>query len=161
MPPKDKSQRSVEVAPGRTAFPVIGQGSIGGRLTLSVSGVDVLEAGGVDAILIEHAAWDVLIDSVAIEVIIRYALVDTVTKDYIMEGRIVGGIAVNSAITGRLVNGITVDGAWWSGLLESVFVRSIVVWKSRRNSIQTRSVMKCGLIHRIFMTETMARLRRF
>jgi len=97
--------------PGRTVLPVIDQGSIGGRLTQSVDVVDVLEGGRVDGILIERAALDVLIDSVAIEVVIGYGLVDTVPSDYIVEGRIVCGIAANSVITGRLVNEIIVDGA--------------------------------------------------
>jgi hypothetical protein len=147
--------------PSRTAFPVIDQGGIGGRLTLNVGVVDVLEGGRVDGILIERAALDVLIDSVAIEVVIGYGLVDTVPNDYIMEGRIVCGIAAGGVITGRLVNEITINGAWRSGVLESVFVRSITVRKSRKNSIRTRSIVGCGLVDRILMTETMARLRRF
>jgi len=135
MLPQDKSQRSVKVVPGRAAIHVIDQGSIGGRLTLSVGVVDVLEGGRADGILIECAALDVLIDSVAVEVVLGYGLVNTIPNDYIMEDRIVSGIAASSAITGRLVNEIIVDDAWQSGVLESVFVRSIIVWKSWRNSI--------------------------
>jgi hypothetical protein len=161
MSPQDKSQRSVEVVSGRAVFHVIDQGSIGGRLTLSVGVVDVLEGGRADGILIERAALDVLIDSVAVEVVIGYGLIDTVPNDYIMEGRIVCGIAASSVITGRLVNEVIVDSAWRSGVLESVLVRSIIVRKSRKNSIRTRSIVGCGLVDRILMTETMARLRRF
>jgi hypothetical protein len=121
--------------PGRAVLHAIDQGSIGGRLTLSVGVVDVLEGGRADGIFIEHAALDVLIDGVAVEVVIGCGLVDTVPNDYIMEGRVVCGIAASSVITGRLVNEIIVDSAWWSGVLESVFVRSIVTRRSRKNSI--------------------------
>lgn len=147
--------------PGRAVFHVIDKGSIGGRLTLSVDVVDALEGGRADGILIECAALDVLIDSVAVEVVPGYGPVNTIPNDYIMEGRIVSGIAASSVITGRLVNEIIVDGAWRSGVLESVFVRSIIARKSRKNSIRTRSIVKCGLVDGILMTESMARLRRF
>jgi hypothetical protein len=143
--------------PGRVVLRVECQDSIAGRLTLSVG---VLGVCLVDGILIERVAMDALINSVIKEVVVGCALAHNVVESCkIRESQIVHRIVVNRTMHGSLVNEISVIGAWQSGLLESVFVRSIVR-KSRRNSVRMRSVVKCGLIVRILRAETMATLWR-
>jgi hypothetical protein len=150
----------VQLVPGRVVLRVECQDTIAGRLTLSAGVVDVLGVCLVDGILIERAAKDALINGVIKEVVVGCALVHNIVEgSKIMESQIVHGTVVNRTMHGSLVNEITIIGAWQSGLLESVFVRSIVR-KSQRNSVRVRSVVKCGLIVRILRAETMATLRR-
>ena len=102
----------VQLVPGRVVLCVECQDSIGGRLTLSISVVDVLGVCLVDGILIERAAKDALFNSVTKEVVVGYAMVHNVVEGCkIMESQIVRRIGLNRTMHGSLVNEITIIGA--------------------------------------------------